>query len=458
MSDATTPNPPDPAPVPLGLHRVTIEFDVRARDQDEARYLVSEVLIEDLAGPPDQLRTDGDRVFGERFGDEVSHIVSWIPAPGREQQRPARDWVFVPSREWEPFEGTGLPEIVAEMFPPEPRQADYLLPNGEEDPDGFEDAHQAWREECLSLAVSASRLPSILTRLKETERVRDGLIDLLEREPLPDEPQRDDYLVTVSPAYEGEYEDMRYRSDHAQWRADFTAVARRRDYALDGLLAEGGPRTMYLPEKFYREWVPSDLIAIHTLRALVEREKSGPGAPMMERTWRERLESMLYTTDPDVQVIDPDDPERGAMYVGQASEAHEWLPPGVYDATGRDGDGEFRLVVGRVPIGDGVTASAAFPPAEHDSAAMNEIARILEHDTETHDPAAVIARINDAIQATGRVGALPGEFENHASSPTRLEHGVLLSELLAERETHLDPPSDNDPGAAPPTRGPSRDL
>jgi len=455
MSDPTLPPRPDVPAAPLRSHRVTIEFDVLARTQAEANYLVQEVLVEELAGPPEQLRTDGDRVFGEDFGGDVSSITSWIQVA--ERQRLLRERVIVPSKAWEPFEGSGLPEIVAEMFPPEPHADDHRLPDGRPDVDGLEAAHEQWRDECLSLAVSASRLPDLLARLERAERVRDGLVDLLEREQLPVEPQKEDYLVTVAPAYEGEYEDMRYSWDHSQWRTDFTAAARRLEHALEGILAEGGPRTMYLPEKFHREWVPADLIAIQALRALVEREKSGPGTPMLDRGQRQQLESMLFAADPDVRVIDPDDPERRAMYAGQASEAHDWLPSGVYDATGRDGEGEFRLVVGRLPIGDGVTASAAFPPVEHDSAVLNEIARILEQDTEAHDPAAVLARVNSAITSTGRVGALPADLASSEAPLTQIEQGALLSELLAEREQHLDTPADG-PEPRSPEAGPERNL
>lgn len=147
---------------------------------------------------------------------------------------------------------------------------------------------------------------------------------------------------------------------------------------------------MFLPERFHREWAPADLIALQTLRVLVERENAGEGKPLLDRAQREELEAMLFAADPDIRVVDPDDPGGAELYAGQASEAHDWMPPGVYDATGIDGEGQFRLVVGRSPIGDGVTASAAFPPAAHDSAVVNEIARILEQETEQHDAAEVL--------------------------------------------------------------------
>lgn len=455
MSDPTLPPVPEPS-APLRSHRVTIEFDVLARTQAEADHLVNEVLIEELAGPPDQLRIDGDRVFGERFDDDVSHVLSWALTPVAGVVPVARV-VTVPSAEWVLFEGSGIPEIVAEMLPPQPLLQQYLREDGTRDVDGFEDAVQEWRDVCLSLAVQASRLPDTLGRVERAEQVRDGLIDLLERERLPVEPDRDDYLVTIAPSYEGEFESTRFAWDHTQWRADFTAAALRREQTLAGLVADGGPRTMFLPERFHREWVPADLLAIQTLHAIIDREKSGQGVPLLDRRQREQLEAMLFAADPEVRVADPDDPAGAELYAGPASEAHDWMPPGVYDATGPDGTGEFRVVVGRIPIGDGTTASAAFPPVEHDSAVLGEIARILEYDTETHDPATVLARINMAVTSTGRIGALSGDLEAIEEPLTRIERGVLLSELLAEREEHLGAPPDGTEPRSPET-GPERNL
>ncbi|TQL85498.1 hypothetical protein [Microbacterium saperdae] len=452
MSDITIP-PLGYSSEPPRPHRVVVAFDVLARTQAEAQHMVDEVLIEELAGPPDQLRTDGDRVFGEDFGDDVPHIRSWTPAADAAPTPP----VAVPSPGWEAFEESGIPEIVAEMFPPEPGTGDFRLPDGTPDPESFEDAHERWRDECLSLAVQASRLPETLDRLERAERVRDGLVDLLERERLPVEPVKEDYLVTVAPSFEGEYEDMRFRSDHAQWRSEFTATALRREHALQGLVAKGGPRTMFLPERFHREWVPSDLIALQTLRVLVEREKAGEGTPLLDRAQREELSAMLFAADPDIRVVDPDDPAGAELYAGQASDAHEWMPPGVYDATGYDGEGQFRLIVGQVPVGDGVTASAAFPPAEHDSAVVNEIARILEQDTEQYDPATILDRINAAVLGTGRTAATPSDIHPPEQALTSLERGALLSELLAEREQHLDTDPD-DPEPPSPGRGFGRSL
>lgn len=389
--------------------------------------------------------------------------------PSTEPERPGENPAHVPGAGWEPFEGAGIPEIVARMFPPEPRPDAFALPDGEPDVDGFEDAHEQWRETCLHLAYAAARLPELLERLEELEqayqqraqvvdaaRVRDAVIDLLERDPLPVEPVKDDYLVTVAPAYEGEYNDMQYRWDHSQWRSDFIATALRRDHTLRDALREGGPRTSYLPEQFDRTWAPADLAVIHTLRRLVDSGDSGLRVVPLDRQEREQLETMLNTADPDIRVLDPDDPATGELFAGRASEAHDWMPPGVYEATGIDGEGEFRLVVGPVPGEDGATASAAFPAAEHDSAAMNQIAWVLEHHTEHEQPASVLHRVNAHIIATGRTGALPSELGG-VEPASRLERGALLSDLLAKREQQLD--SDRErPEPPEPGRGVGRDF
>jgi len=390
-----------------------------------------------------------------------------IPSTGPE--RPGEDSEHVPGAGWEAFEGSGVPEIVARMFPPEPRQDTFTLPDGGPDVDGFEDAHEQWRETCLHLAYAAARLPELLGRLEElehahqqraqvvdAERVRDAVIDLLERDPLPVEPVKDDYLVTVAPAYEGEYNDMQYRWDHSQWRSDSIATALRRDHTLRDALREGGPRTSYLPEQFSRTWAPADLAVIHTLRELIDSGDAGLLVVPLDRQERERLKGMLNAADPDVRVLDPEDPAGSELFAGRASEAHDWMPAGVYEATGIDGGGEFRLVVGPVPGEDGATASAAFPAAEHDSAAMNQIAWILEHHNEHESPAEVLHRVNAHVIATGRTGALPSDVGG-VEPASRLERGVLLSNLLAEREQQLD--SDREgPKQADPGRGVGRDL
>lgn len=151
---------------------------------------------------------------------------------------------------------------------------------------------------------------------------------------------------------------------------------------------------------------------------------------------------MLFAADPEVSIADPDSPDGMPIYEGQASEAHRWIIPGVYQATGTDGQGEFRVVVGRSPVGNTATASAAFPPAEHDSTVLNQIARVLEEAAQAdsdHDfnyvlpdtaLRRVVERIDTLVAATGRTAGDGGAL---------IERGALLSDLLAQRAQSLHP-------------------
>lgn len=79
-------------PAPLEHHTVTIAFDLLARSAEEAAYIVRETLMEDLAAPGDAAVVEGDRVFGEDYGEDVASIRSWIPvtaATGQVAEPPA---------------------------------------------------------------------------------------------------------------------------------------------------------------------------------------------------------------------------------------------------------------------------------------------------------------------------------------------------------------------------------
>lgn len=81
MTDRKTPPPLGYTPAPLEHHDVAVTFDVLARSAKEAAYIVWETLIEDLAAPGDEARVEGERTYGEFFGEEVSSIQSWAPTP-----------------------------------------------------------------------------------------------------------------------------------------------------------------------------------------------------------------------------------------------------------------------------------------------------------------------------------------------------------------------------------------
>src|SRR5699024_12230111 len=123
----------------------------------------------------------------------------------------------------------------------------FRTPTGEIDEDAFEEAHAPWREECLTLAVQAARLPDVLARLDRAERARDAIIDVLDRHPLPNKPHR-----TVLPAHVFGFsvDEDAYAADVARWQAQAAEAATARDRALRTVLQDGGNRTMFLPARF----------------------------------------------------------------------------------------------------------------------------------------------------------------------------------------------------------------
>lgn len=327
---------------------------------------------------------------------------------------------------WQPFEDTGIPEIVAEMFPPEPHRGNFRTPAGGFDEEAFEDAHEQWRDECLTLAISAARLPDLVTRLEGAERVSDAVVDVMARYPLPEPPRVEDYSEGF---FRAGFNEAAYSQEHARWQQDLQDAVAARETALETVLDEDGKRTAYLPPQFQAEWVSRDLMAISTLRALLEADPAVTGR-LLDRGTRAHLEAMLFAADPDVRIADPDDPDGPELYEGLASEAHRWVPPGVFEATGVDGRGEFRVVVGRTTIGTEPTVSAAFPPAEHDSIVLSEISHALETAPQQTPPQELLEQVNQLVTGTGRAG--------QDGADTMLERGALLDNLLAQRNRELD--------------------
>lgn len=395
--------------------RVDVRVMIEAASHEEARTLVQSLLR------------------------EVSGASTAAAGPGkREGIARVRGWsITEPVPEiWESLAEGGIPEILAEMFPPEPDPVDYRTWSGSLDERAYDQACDDWRDQCLSLAVAAARLPDLLERTERAERVRDGLLDVMERHALPPHPDilefRDD---------RGQPDEAAYRGAVADWEQECLTSLLVQNEALEHLREAGGPRTAYLPAQFHQEWVPADLLSVATLRELLE-QPSAVTSRLLGREQRQELTAMLFAADPEVSIPDPDSPDGMPIYEGQASEAHRWIIPGVYQATGTDGQGEFRVVVGRSPVGNTGTASAAFPPAEHDSTVLNQIARVLEEvaQADREDdfgqaiPGAnlrqVVERIDTLVTATGRTGGAGG---------TLIERGALLSDLLARRERSLHP-------------------
>lgn len=445
MSDTGDMLPLGYTPAPLEQHSVSITFDVLARSTEEAAFIVRDTLVEDLVAPGREVVTDGERVFAEDVGQDVPSIRSWAPAtPAGPASVPAG---------WEDLEDSGIAQTVASMFPPTPRAEDFRRPDGTVDQDAFDDADIDWRQECLELATQAARLPELLERLQRAEHARGAAVDLLEQEALPREPDRKDYLVTVAPSYEGEYESARYAWDHTQWQADFNAAATRREAALRDILAGDCAPESERDLGAGRERVPGDLLAVHALRTLVDPVHTDtPVGALLEERERQQLAMILEAGDAEVSVPDPEDPTAVPIYEGPPSEAHRWLIEGVYRATDLIGEGEFRLVVGRAPVGGEDLASAAFTPADHDGTALNAISATLEHMPTASAAPQTLHTVDAIVTATGRPGT---SIELPHGAPTMLERGARLGDLLARRERSVEPdtPTQGTEGEPPPGRG-----
>lgn len=322
---------------------------------------------------------------------------------------------------WAAFDDSGIPEMVAEMFPPEPRREDYRTPDGGIDDEEFFSAQDDWRSECLHLAVAASQLPE-----------------------LPVRPRRQDFPQRSTGI--GPFDATAYARAHERWQQEMRQTATRRDAAIERILTESESHGRYLPPQFQQEWIPKDLLAVSTLRALLDADPATT-SQLIDRDTRQQLKAMLYSGDPYVRIIDPDHPDGPELYEGQASEAHRWIPAGVFAATQAEGAGEFRVVVGRSPVGDEPTASAAFPPAEHDSQILGQLSRVLETAPEDTSPRELLQQVSALVESTGREGWDQG-------ATTLIERGTLLSDLLAQRDRRLgdidqhrpDRPDLGDPG------------
>jgi hypothetical protein len=425
--------------------------------EESARYTIP--IVFETAGTNREQAASVLHILLTRWANTIRDVPV-MDAEGQVSQ-PVRSWWFPEAglkhidgnthtglvlREPDPvadmFEGSPIPELLAEMFPTEPHADTYRRADGTRDDDAFEDAHEHWRDTCLSIAVQAAHLADITKRLQRAESVRDGLVDLIERIPLPLEPHQEDYRVTVGAQYEGEFNDSAYSWDHRAWQTEFTAAAHKREQEIGSLLAGGGTRTPYLPGRFANDWLPADLLAAQTLRALVAQEDGGgPPRRILDRDQRAELRAMLSAADTDVRIPDPDDPDGPALYRGPASEAALWIPHGVYDAAGDNDHGGFRVVVGPAVGATGQAASAAFPVGDHDSGAMDQIQHIL---TGHGDPTGDLSRITRVVAGTGR----DGSAIESASAETALERGALLSDLLRQREHELDTPEQPGPGGS----------
>lgn len=402
-------------------YRIPVVFEIAGSDREQAAQLLHALLArwsDDLAKAPvlDE-RGAPTHPVKERWFPEVA--LKHVDGNTREAQHLRNPNAFI-----DEYEDTPVMELLAEAFPEAPNPDDYRTAGGELDENAWGIAFDNFTGEALDLAVKVTRIDDLTERVERAEALRDGLADLLERTPLPKEPQRQDYLVTVAPRYVGEIEGSRYDWDYAGWQGDFNAAALIREQQLHQLLTGAGGRSPVPPPRFQNEWLPRDLIAIQALHDLVDQEESHePARRLLSRESRTHLRAMLHVSDLDVRVQDEDGRD---LYAGVSSLAVNVLPAGVYEATTLFGDEPARLVVGPAGRHNQLT-SAAFPRGEHDGAVLDEIARTMQAVPDQD----LRARLSAVLATVGRSGS------QIVQPMTRLEHGVLLSELLRQRHERL---------------------
>lgn len=181
-------------------HQVSVSLHVEAPTPAEARIVVDEFMT--------GLAEDGSARHAASSGT----------------RRALRGWDFTDPilvETFGQFEGTGVLDLMADMFEPEPAMEDFRLPGGGIDEDAFEDVHADWREQCLDRAIAAAQLPQLLSRLDSAEYTRDAITEVLERYLKPAEPLREDYEDWYA-----------FHEAHHEWRGEYLAVSERRDEAL----------------------------------------------------------------------------------------------------------------------------------------------------------------------------------------------------------------------------------
>lgn len=181
-------------------HQVSVSFNVEAPTLAEARTVVDELMT--------GLTEDGSARHAASSGT-----------------RPAlRGWDFtnpILVETFGQFEGTGVLDLMADMFEPEPAMEDFRLAGGGIDEDAFEDVHADWREQCLDRAIAAAQLPQLLGRLDSAEHTVEAITEVLEHYRKPAEPLRDDYEDWYA-----------FHEAHHEWRDEYLTVSQRRDEAL----------------------------------------------------------------------------------------------------------------------------------------------------------------------------------------------------------------------------------
>lgn len=146
-------------------------------------------------------------------------------------------------------------ELLAEVFPTPPHRDGYRTGDGGVEEDAWGAALDDFMTTALDLALRIGRLDDLEARLARAEAFRDGVADLLKREPIPPRPFRDDYVTTARGPFTAVLDDAEYDRDHAAWESDAAEAAVRREQALRRLLLAGPSRRENpLPPKASPQW------------------------------------------------------------------------------------------------------------------------------------------------------------------------------------------------------------
>jgi hypothetical protein len=147
-------------------------------------------------------------------------------------------------------------------------------------------------------------------------------------------------------------------------------------------------------------WVPRDLVAVAMLRAEVARERSlAPEHRFFDTVELDRVGGMLDRLDPEITAGSPDG--QTGQFWGPASNAHQYLPAGMYDAVEVATGDPVRLVVGAVAGRVSGQGSAAFPLRPGAEQSLDEIAVVLSA-SEAAPAVEALDRVRTLVAETGR--------------------------------------------------------
>ena len=314
-------------------------------------------------------------------------------------------------------------DMFAEIFPEEPDPAVFRDENGELDENTYGAAFDDFTEQALDIATYLRRPTDVLAQVERAEQVRDGVAAVLDQHPLPVEPERKDYLVTIAPSYEGEIEGARYAWDYTQWQADFNRIARAREQGLRGLLGHDTPDATSASRRERGALRFGDLSGRGEAHDDLGAQAS-TAVPAGRRLTRPA--QVDTTTDP---------------ATGGAMPARSTTPgiPAPAPAPARSSSTE-RLWTYRVPVEFEVSARSA-------DEARGLVDEGLIGDAPAGTPAAVQQR--QRVLDDGDVRGVLGwhhlvDRETPPSPTSRLERGALLSDLLRDRGDQLTEPQVDD--------------